>query len=187
MEFSQKILNTIVRILPKYIKHVLWNNYERYILISPFVLINVLSYLKWNTNSQYKILIDISSVDYPERANRFELNYHLLSIKYNTRITIKTYTNEITPVESTSSIYSNACWSEREVMDMFGIFFMNNPDLRRILTDYGFEGHPLRKDFPLSGYYEIRYDDNHKYIVTEQLEVTQEFRLFDYTSPWEKK
>ena len=177
----------IVKILPKYITKVSITSYESVLYVSPFSFNNVLFFLKNNTNAQFKTLIDISCTDFPERANRFEVNYHLLSIKYNKRLAIKTYTNEIHPLPSVVTIFKNACWSEREVMDLFGVFFLNNPDLRRILTDYGFEGYPLRKDFPLSGYFEVRYDDNYKYIVHESLELTQEFRFCEYMSPWEKK
>jgi NADH dehydrogenase (ubiquinone) Fe-S protein 3 len=115
-----------------------------------------------------------------------QLVYNLLSVHYNARIRVKTYTDELTPVESASSVYLSADWFEREIWDMYGIFFTNHPDLRRILTDYGFEGHPLRKDFPLSGYTEVRYDDELKRIVSEPIELAQEFRKFELKSPWEQ-
>ena len=124
-------------------------------------------------------------MDYPSRALRFEVVYHLLSIHHNSRIRIKTPLDEMTPLDSIVEIYNSANWWERETWDMFGIFFSNHPDLRRILTDYGFEGHPLRKDFPLSGFVEVRYDDSEKRVITEPIEMTQEFRYFDFSSPWE--
>ncbi|KAG5322100.1 NDUS3 protein, partial [Acromyrmex heyeri] len=114
------------------------------------------------------------------------LVYNLLSLRYNSRIRVKTYTDELTPVDSLHRVFQAADWYEREIWDMFGVFFSNHPDLRRILTDYGFEGHPLRKDFPLSGYVEVRYDDEHKRIVIEPLELTQEFRKFELAAPWEQ-
>jgi NADH/F420H2 dehydrogenase subunit C len=137
-------------------------------------------------NTQYKLLVDITAVDYPSRPLRFEVVYNLLSIQYNARIRIKTCVDEIKPLISSTGVFSSAGWWEREVWDMFGIFFSNHPDLRRILTDYGFQGHPLRKDFPLTGYVEVRYDDSEKRVVTESLELTQEFRFFDFSSPWEQ-
>jgi len=184
MKLTNNFITSLTKLLPKYIKYILQYSTEFYLIVSPYNIHNLLYFLKHNTNTQYKLLVDISSVDFPERNNRFEINYHLLSIKYNHRINIKTYANELLPVSSVSSIYCNAVWSEREIWDLFGIFFSNNNDLRRILTDYGFEGHPLRKDFPLSGYFEIRYDDKYKQIVQEPLEITQEYRYFEYSSPW---
>jgi NADH/F420H2 dehydrogenase subunit C len=129
--------------------------------------------------------MDITAVDYPTKTERFEVVYNLLSLQYNTRVRIKTQVSELTPLESLVPLYNSASWWERETWDMFGIFFSNHPDLRRILTDYGFEGHPLRKDFPLSGYVEVRYDDSEKRVLTEALELTQDFRYFDFASPWE--
>jgi len=133
---------------------------------------------------QAKLLNDICVIDLPEKSNRFELSYNITSIKYNFRFFLKTHTNAYIP--SLSSIFKSANWIERECWDMFGVFFLNHPDLRRILTDYGFEGFPLRKDFPLTGYIEVRYDDEKSNIVYEPLEMSQEYRLFNFTSPWEK-
>lgn len=133
---------------------------------------------------QAKLLNDICIVDFPDKTNRFELNYNLSSAKYNFRIFLKVYTHSY--VDSIVSLYKSANWIERECWDMFGVFFLNHPDLRRILTDYGFEGFPLRKDFPLTGYIEVRYDDEKSNIVYEPLEMSQEYRLFNFTSPWEK-
>jgi len=146
---------------------------------------NVLFFLRDHEGCLFKTLIDILAIDYPERNERFSLVYCLLSIKYNVRIRIKIYLDELTSVPSITDIYKSACWMEREVWDMNGIFFDNHPDLRRILTDYGFEGYPLRKDFPLSGYTEVRYDDSQKRVVSEPIERSQEYRVFNFKSSWE--
>jgi NADH-quinone oxidoreductase subunit C len=130
-------------------------------------------------------LLDLCGVDYPDRPERFEVVYNLLSLKYNWRLRVKIETNENVPVASVASIYSTAVWFERECWDLFGIAFAGNPDMRRLLNDYDFEGHPLRKDFPLSGYVEVRYDDELKRIVYEPVKLTQDFRNFDFLSPWE--
>ena len=130
-------------------------------------------------------LVDICGVDYPERDKRFDVVYHLLSMRKNMRLRVKLKTDEDTPVPSVVDIFPTAGWFEREAWDMYGIFFDGNPDLRRILTDYGFEGHPLRKDFPLTGYVELRYDEEQKRVVYEPVKLTQEFRRFDFLSPWE--
>jgi NADH/F420H2 dehydrogenase subunit C len=147
-------------------------------------IFELISSLKNNSILQAKVLSDICVIDYPAKSERFEINYNLLSPKYNIRFFVKTYTQAYVP--SLSSLFSGANWTERECWDMFGIFFLNHPDLRRILTDYGFDGFPLRKDFPLTGYIEIRYDDEKSNIVYEPLEMSQEYRLFNFTSPWEK-
>ena len=130
-------------------------------------------------------LMDICGVDYPDRPERFEVVYHLLSLRHNARVRVKIETDEVTPVPSVVGVYGAAGWFEREAWDMFGVAFSGNPDLRRILTDYGFEGHPLRKDFPLSGYVEVRYDDDQKRVIYEPVKLPQEFRAFDFESPWE--
>ena len=140
--------------------------------------------LKNNTITKAKVLGDICVIDYPAKNERFEVNYNLLSTKYNIRFFVKTYTQAYVP--SLTVLFNSANWIERECWDMFGIFFLNHPDLRRVLTDYGFDGFPLRKDFPLTGYIEIRYDDEKSNIVYEPLEMSQEYRLFNFTSPWEK-
>ena len=140
--------------------------------------------LKDHMNNRVNCLIDVCGADYPYRTNRFEVVYQLLSIDYNQRLSIKVCTDEITPIDSVTDIYCSAGWFEREVWDMFGICYTNHPDLRRILTDYGFEGHPLRKDYPLTGYSEVRYDDTQKRVISEPLELNQEFRYFDFSSPW---
>ncbi|XP_011158201.1 NADH dehydrogenase [ubiquinone] iron-sulfur protein 3, mitochondrial [Solenopsis invicta] len=173
--------------LPKYIQQVqMAAGDELELLIAPDGIIPILTFLKDHHNTQFVNLADITAIDVPSRQYRFELVYNLLSLRYNSRIRIKTYTDELTPVDSAYSVFQVADWYEREIWDMFGVFFSNHPDLRRILTDYGFEGHPLRKDFPLSGYVEVRYDDECKRIVIEPLELAQEFRKFELAAPWEQ-
>ena len=147
-------------------------------------LMSLLQVLKNHSLLQFKTLISITAVDYPQRERRFEVNYFLLSYLLNTRLIIKTNTDDVHPIPSISSIYSSANWYEREVWDLFGVFFSNHPDLRRILTDYGFDGFPFRKDFPQTGFLEVRYDDEKKYVLYESLEMAQEFRSFDFTTPW---
>ncbi|KKJ77508.1 NADH dehydrogenase [Kiloniella litopenaei] len=148
-------------------------------------LLKVIKFLRDNQNCQFRQLVELTAVDYPAREDRFELVYCLLSLTHNQRIKVKFSTSDETPVESVSGLFSSAIWYEREVWDMYGIFFANHPDLRRMLTDYGFEGHPLRKDFPLTGYVEVRYDEAQKRVVYEPVKLTQEFRNFDFSSPWE--
>ena len=145
----------------------------------------VLRFLREDQNCQFSQLMDICGADYPQRAKRFDVVYHLLSLHKNHRIRIKAETDEQTPVPSAIGIWPAANWFEREAFDLYGIQFSDHPDLRRLLTDYGFSGHPLRKDFPLTGYVEVRYDDTQKRVVYEPVKLTQEFRKFDYLSPWE--
>ena len=144
-----------------------------------------LVFLRDDVNCQFKQLMDICGVDYPERPQRFEVVYNLLSLVHNNRVTVKVMIDDKSSVPSVSKIFSSADWWEREIWDLFGIFFSGHPDLRRILTDYGFDGHPLRKDFPLTGYVEVRYDDAQKRVVYEPVKLTQEYRNFDFLSPWE--
>jgi NADH-quinone oxidoreductase subunit C len=148
-------------------------------------LIKVMKLLRNDSNCRFEMLIDICGVDYPEREKRFDVVYNLLSLKFNRRIRIKVTTDEDTPVPTAVPVFSTAGWFEREAYDMYGVFFEGNPDLRRILTDYGFEGHPFRKDFPLTGYVEVRYDVTQKRVVYEPVKLRQEFRTFDFESPWE--
>ena len=148
-------------------------------------IVKALTFLRDDTNCRFKMLVDICGVDYPERDERFEVVYNLLSLTHNQRIRVKVTTDETTPVPSVTGVFSSAGWAEREAWDLYGILFSDHPDLRRILTDYGFEGHPLRKDFPLTGYVEMRYDDEQKRVVYEPVKLTQEFRTFDFLSPWE--
>lgn len=145
----------------------------------------VMRFLKLHSSAQFKNFIQCTAVDYPERKNRFRVVYNLLSTRFNARIRVHTYVDEVTPIESATKIFKGADWFEREVWDMYGVFFHSHPDMRRILTDYGFEGHPQRKDFPLSGYVEVRYDDIEKRVVQEPVEIAQEYRSFDYSTPWE--
>ncbi len=148
-------------------------------------LIATLTFLRDDAQCQFISLIDISGVDYPSRVARFDVVYHLLSPRQNLRIRVKVATDEDTPVPSATPVYLGADWYERETYDLYGVLFSGHPDLRRILTDYGFEGHPLRKDFPLTGFVEVRYDDEVKRVVYEPVELRQEFRNFDFQSPWE--
>tara|TARA_B100000676_G_scaffold312154_1_gene385000 strand:+ start:1057 stop:1662 length:606 start_codon:yes stop_codon:yes gene_type:complete len=145
----------------------------------------LLKFLKDDIQCKFEILLDICGVDYPERDSRFEVVYHLLSISNNQRVRVKVPLKEGEAIPSVASMYSSAGWFERDAWDLFGIFFEGNQDLRRILNDYGFDGHPLRKDFPLSGFVELRYDDEQKRVVYEPVKLTQEFRRFDFMSPWE--
>ncbi len=148
-------------------------------------IISVLTFLRDDAECEFKQLVDVCGVDYPERPLRFDVVYNLLSLSKNTRIRLKVMTDENTPVDSATSVFNSAGWFERETWDFYGIYFNNHPDLRRILTDYGFEGHPLRKDFPLTGYVELRYDEELRRVVYEPVKLTQDFRAFDFTSPWE--
>jgi NADH-quinone oxidoreductase subunit C len=148
-------------------------------------LIGLLRFLRDDPKCLFKQLIDICGVDWPEREKRFDVVYNLLSLKNNQRIRLKVMTDESTPVPSAAPVYSAAGWFERETYDLYGVWFADHPDLRRILTDYGFEGHPLRKDFPLTGFVELRWDDVQKRVVYEPVKLTQEFRRFDFLSPWE--
>ncbi|CAG9820460.1 unnamed protein product [Phaedon cochleariae] len=177
----------VAECIPKYIEKVqITNSSELEVLVDPDGLKCVISFLKDHHSAQFESLVDLTALDIPSRPHRFELVYNLLSFRYNSRIRVKTYTDELTPVDSVTGLYKSADWLEREVWDMYGVFFANHPDLRRILTDYGFEGHPFRKDFPLSGYVELRYDDEKKRVVCEPVELAQEFRQFDLSAPWEQ-
>ena len=156
---------------------VLWTRVES--------VIPVLTFLRDDPACLFKMLVDLTAVDYPDRPERFEVVYNLLSLKHNRRVRLKIAVEDGVAVPSATGIIGAASWYEREVWDMFGIAFEGHPDLRRILTDYGFEGHPLRKDFPLTGYVEVRYDDEQKRVVYEPVKLAQEFRSFDFVSPWE--
>jgi len=158
---------------------------ELMIWTRPQSIVRLLEFLRDDATCSFKMLVDITAVDYPEAEERFELVYNLMSTKNNSRIRVKLTTDEENPVPSVVSVFSAANWLEREVWDMFGVMFSGHPDLRRILTDYGFEGHPLRKDFPLTGYVEVRYDEDQKRVVYEPVKLTQDFRSFDFLSPWE--
>ena len=155
------------------------------IIIDPKKLISSFQFLKDNSQCQFRQLTDIAGVDYPDREKRFEVVYHLLSFKNNLRARVKVFINEDTAIDSLTSVFPCANWFEREAFDMYGIQFNDHPDLRRILTDYGFEGYPLRKDFPLSGNVEVRYNEIEKKIVYEPVKLQQDYRHFDIQSPWE--
>lgn len=158
---------------------------ELTVTTTPQSLIETVTYLRDDPQCQFVSFIDLTAVDYPTREMRFDVVTHLLSPKHNRRIRVKLATDETTPVPSLSGLYPAADWFERETYDLFGIYFSGHPDLRRLLTDYGFDGHPLRKDFPMTGYVEVRYDDAQKRVVYEPVQLPQEFRNFDFLSPWE--
>lgn len=148
-------------------------------------IIRVLRYLRDDPSCRFELLIDVCGVDWPARAKRFDIVYHLLSLSRNARVRVKVQTDENTPVPSVHDVYPAAVWFERETFDMYGVTFSEHPDMRRILTDYGFSGYPLRKDFPLTGYVEVHYDDELKRVVYRPVKLVQEFRDFDFVSPWE--
>jgi len=148
-------------------------------------ILSALTFLRDDANCRFTQLVDLCGVDYPSRSERFDVVYNLLSMTHNYRVRVKVSTNEENSVPSITSLFPCANWLEREVWDLFGMFFSEHPDLRRILTDYGFEGHPLRKDFPLTGYTEVRYDEEQKRVIYEPVKLAQDFRTFDFLSPWE--
>jgi NADH-quinone oxidoreductase subunit C len=148
-------------------------------------IVKVVRFLREDDRCQFWSFIDVTAVDWPAREKRFDVVYHFLSPKQNTRIRVKVATDEVTPVPSIISVFPGAEWFERETWDLYGVMFTDHPDMRRLLTDYGFEGHPLRKDFPLTCFVEVRWDDELKRVVNEPVRLTQEFRNFDFLSPWE--
>ncbi|KAH8835405.1 NADH-ubiquinone oxidoreductase kDa subunit [Flagelloscypha sp. PMI_526] len=172
----------LIQVLPKFIQQFSVVRDELTLYVPPSGVVPVLTFLRDHSQCQFKSVMDISGVDFPDRSNRFEVVYHLLSYAHQGRIRVKTYASETSPVPSAVPCFPY----EREAWDLFGIFFEGHPDLRRILTDYGFEGHPLRKDFPLTGYTEVRYDEERKRVVYEPLQLTQAFRNFESLSPWEQ-
>ena len=179
-ELATKILSICNEITD----HNIFND-ELTIAAKPENLLSLINKLKDNIDFSFNMLIDITAVDYPKRPKRFEVVYHLLSLKHKNRVRIKIYINEDVSVLSLTKIYRCAGWYEREVWDMYGISFNGNDDLRRILTDYGFEGFPLRKDFPLTGFVELRYDETKKKVSYSKVKLTQDYRNFDFLSPWE--
>ena len=179
-ELAIKILSVCNEIT----NHNIFND-ELTITAKPVNLLSLINKLKDNIDFSFNMLIDITAVDYPKRPKRFEVVYHLLSLKHKNRVRIKIYINEDVSVLSLTKIYRCAGWYEREVWDMYGISFEGNDDQRRLLTDYGFEGHPLRKDFPLTGFKEVRYDEEKKKVSYSKVKLTQEYRDFDFLSPWE--
>lgn len=186
IEELHKFGTYIMACLPKYVQQFsVWKD-ELTIYVAPSAILPTMLFLKNNTACQFKQVLDVTAADYPSRTNRFDVVYNLLSVRHNSRIRVKTYANETTPVPSITPLYNGANWFERETYDLFGVFFEGHPDLRRILTDYGFEGHPLRKDFPTTGYTEVRYDEEKKRIIYEPLELTQAWRNFTVgSSVWE--
>ena len=181
----QHFAETLRQECPQWIQETVWSRGELTVRVAPEYIVPFMTYLRDHSQTQFKCLIDVTAVDYPDRDLRFRIVYHLLSVEYASRIRVSTDISETQPLASVTPIFSSAGWWEREVWDMFGVFFQGHPDLRRILTDYGFQGHPLRKDFPLTGYSEVRYCDAEKRVISEPVELTQEFRYFEYGSPWE--
>jgi NADH-quinone oxidoreductase subunit C len=153
--------------------------------VAPKNLPRVLTFLRDDANCLFQQLLTIAGVDFPDREKRFEVVYILLSLRHNQRVRVRVAAGEGEAVPTATGVFSSANWFEREVWDLYGVWFADHPDLRRLLSDYGFEGHPLRKDFPLTGYVELRYDDEQKRVVYEPVKLTQEFRNFDFLSPWE--
>jgi len=158
---------------------------QLYVTINSEDILDVILLLKTNKNLKFRQLIDITAVDYPDNQKRFKIVYLLLSHEFNQRIILSYFINENEKISSLTKIFPSANWMEREIFDMYGIKYSNHPDLRRILTDYGFEGHPLRKDFPLTGHNEVRYSENEKKVIYEPVKLEQNYRNFDYESPWE--
>lgn len=157
---------------------------ERSFFIKTFVISEILTFLKCHFSYNYKILTCISGVDYPEKSYRFQVVYELLSLRYNSRMNLKVLVDELTPINTAKNVYDTATWWECEIWDMFGVFFLNQYHLVRLLTDYGFQGHPLRKDFPLTGFLETRYNYPKNRVAYETVELAQEYRVFECLSPW---
>jgi NADH dehydrogenase (ubiquinone) Fe-S protein 3 len=172
------------KILGSWISSITVDQYVLDIIVNKDYFKNVLLFLQKHTNTQFEVLSDLVCVDFPGNKKRFELTYVLLSIRYAFRLRLRLYTEVLTPVISVTDMYKGADWLEREVWDLYGVFFFKHNDLRRILTDYGFEGHPLRKDFPLTGFLEVYYDDSKKKIIYEPVSLAQEYRNYDFTNPW---
>jgi len=166
-------------------ENILYNDQYFQITVDPLNILKTIKELKEDSKLQFDQLIDLTAIDYPSRSKRFDIVYILLSMRENKRIVVKSLLEEGEKIETITSIHKSANWYERECYDLFGIHFLNHPDLRRIMTDYNFEGHPLRKDFPLTGHTEVRYDDLEKKVIYEPVKLTQEYRNFDYMSPWE--
>jgi NADH-quinone oxidoreductase subunit C len=184
-ELLQTISDKIKGVMPDAIIRSAFVFDELTLFVDPTAIVAALKFLRDDPAGQFVSLIDITAADYPEREKRFEVVYHLLSPKLNRRIRLKLETDEETPVASATAVYPGADWYERETYDLFGVLFVGHPDLRRILTDYGFDGYPLRKDFPMTGFVEVRYDDQEKRVRYEPVRLPQEFREFDFLSPWE--
>ena len=185
MYYNKLMLNSLqnlINIVPIYKIQFFFE--EIVIFIDPKNLFNLIFFLKNHSLSQYSVLTCISGTDYPTKKLRFEVSYDLISLIFNSRIRVKVLQHELESIESCIEIFPSSSWYECEVWDMYGIFFKNHTNLRRILTDYGFEGHPLRKDFPLNGYIEVRYSENQKRVINESIEFSQEYRTFNFFGPW---
>ena len=185
MKLFIKFSNYLLTVLP-IINYTYYKN-ELCIYISTKKIIPIFFFLKNHSHCQFKILSDIVAIDYINHQKRFNIIYNLLSIRFNLRLQVKISVNEIQTIDSIMNIYKVANWFEREIWDMFGIFFRNHTDLRRILTDYGFEGYPLRKDFPLTGFLEVYYNELKKRVVYKSVNLSQQYRVFEFNSPWNKK
>ena len=184
-EALRELLDEIAPALGDVLRHGAVVRGELVLEVQAGTIVRVLTYLRDQPNCQFKMLIDICGVDHPDREQRFDVVYHLLSLKHNQRIRVKIATDEATPLPSVTGVFGSANWYEREVWDMYGVYFADHPDLRRLLTDYGFEGHPMRKDFPQTGYVELRYDEEQKRVVYEPVRLRQDWRSWDFLSPWE--
>jgi len=184
-ESLQELGDHIAASLPDAVTRTTVALHELMIEVDVAQVVKVLTFLRDDDNCQFHVLVDVCGVDYPERSKRFDVVYNLLSLTHNQRVRVKLRTDEDTLVPSVSGVFATAGWFEREAWDMYGILFAGHPDLRRLLTDYGFDGYPLRKDFPLTGFVEVRYDEAEKRVVYEPVKLTQEFRKFDFLSPWE--
>ena len=180
-----KLGETIAGALPGSVVGYRVANGELTVNAIPGEIVKLAAFLRDDERCQFWSIVDITAVDWPGRERRFDVVYHLLSPKQNLRIRVKLEVDERTPVPSIISVFPGANWFERETYDLYGVLFTGHPDMRRLLTDYGFEGHPLRKDFPLTGFVEVRYDDEQKRVIYEPVRLTQEFRNFDFLSPWE--
>jgi len=189
MNFSNKnpqSLENFVLSVPKWIDSCEFHRTgEVSVTVPSHSIFEFFSFVQNHTNLRMQMLVDLTAVDFPKRSKRFEVVYHLMSLDFNCRLRVKTHVDETSCLPSICSLYKSSGWFEREVWDLFGIYFLNHPDLRRIMTDYGFEGHPFRKDFPLSGYLEARYDEGEKRVLLESIELAQEFRFFEFSNPWE--
>jgi NADH-quinone oxidoreductase subunit C len=171
--------------VPESVSEVTQDHDELILVCNRESIVRLLTLLRDDSNCLFKVLIDICGADYPERTERFDVVYNLLSLRHNQRIRVKVRCDEDSIVPSVTDVFSSAGWYERETWDLYGVMFSGHPDLRRILTDYGFDGHPMRKDFPLTGHVEVRYDEEQKRVVYEPVKLTQAFRSFDFMSPWE--
>lgn len=185
IEGLHKLGNYIKAAQPDSVEAVIVAHNELTLQVKAETIFKFVQFLIEDPQCRFNCIVDLCGVDYPAREKRFDVVYHLLSPSLNQRIRIKIQTDEDTPVASLIDLYPGINWFEREAYDMYGILFEGHPDLRRILTDYGFEGHPLRKDFPVSGYVEVRYDETQRRVIYEPVKLTQEYRQFDFLSPWE--